>query len=242
MGFGAESPVDFEDVSDFSYWNSGVPECYQNRIGFKDVLVSGGGDSGIIEVLSHVFPSFRHDEIESFIRLLSENQLQNINNALEKFENEFESDEPWQGIMAYPSTRDLINWYSTQITTTFSQEPLRGYSPPSDARIEVFREIQCVLELSGVLPFFEEDGSPLHEDHVAEELCELDLETVKRDFEERKPNIQLLYDRCKSEVLMDAITENGFLGEHVPKPNPNVRVTWLVGRNFPNKLSPLISP
>lgn len=59
-GFGLESDV--YETSDFSYWQSGEPLAYRQFRGQpqKKVLVSGCGDSGLIELLHHTFEGFDH--------------------------------------------------------------------------------------------------------------------------------------------------------------------------------------
>jgi hypothetical protein len=62
-GFGEEqNPLNLED---WSYWRAGSPLQYRpGRTGQRPrVLIAGCGDSGVIELMHHVFKDFRHDRI-----------------------------------------------------------------------------------------------------------------------------------------------------------------------------------
>lgn len=71
-GFGAEAnPF---NVSDYSYWTSGSQLFYTNkRLSAKprssEVLISGNGDSGAIEVYHHLIPGFEHEHLPGAVDL-----------------------------------------------------------------------------------------------------------------------------------------------------------------------------
>lgn len=63
-GFGEESNP--HRLIDFSYWESGHRLIYDHLAPPADVLISGCGDSGVIEALHYALDSFRHEEVEAF--------------------------------------------------------------------------------------------------------------------------------------------------------------------------------
>jgi len=67
VGFGNEQ--NRLSIDDFSYWKSG--SALQYRPGLRTakkerVLISGCGDSGVVELMHYVFRDFRHEDIGSF--------------------------------------------------------------------------------------------------------------------------------------------------------------------------------
>jgi len=63
-GFGIErNPF---HLVDYSYWNSGSKLTYSSRPRGETVLISGCGDSGIIEALRHAFNDFEHKDVLNF--------------------------------------------------------------------------------------------------------------------------------------------------------------------------------
>jgi hypothetical protein len=63
-GFGRESnPF---NIIDFSYWNSGQPHLYTPRKTPERILISGFGDSGVVELLHYVINGFSHERIVDF--------------------------------------------------------------------------------------------------------------------------------------------------------------------------------
>ncbi|MFA6116351.1 MAG: hypothetical protein WC729_20310 [Sphingomonas sp.] len=63
-GFGEEANP--HRLIDFSYWESGHRLTYDHVVPPADVLISGCGDSGVIEALHYALNSFRHEEVEAF--------------------------------------------------------------------------------------------------------------------------------------------------------------------------------
>ena len=63
-GFGHESNP--HKVADFSYWESGHRLIYDHLRKPSRVLVSGCGDSGVIEALHYAFADFRHQQVMEF--------------------------------------------------------------------------------------------------------------------------------------------------------------------------------
>jgi hypothetical protein len=63
-GFGEEGNP--HDVADFSYWESGHRLIYDHLPKPCEVLVSGCGDSGLIEALHYAIGGFRHGLVENF--------------------------------------------------------------------------------------------------------------------------------------------------------------------------------
>lgn len=51
---------------DFSYWESGHRLIYDHLAPPAEVLISGCGDSGVIEGLHYALEDFRHEEVEAF--------------------------------------------------------------------------------------------------------------------------------------------------------------------------------
>lgn len=65
-GFGDEgNPL---EVTDFSYWESGHRLIYDHLITPARVLISGCGDSGVIEALHYAIADFRHEHVEALWR------------------------------------------------------------------------------------------------------------------------------------------------------------------------------
>jgi hypothetical protein len=67
VGFGNEQ--NRLSIQDWSYWNSGSPLQYRPglRTAKKErVLISGCGDSGVVELMHYVFRDFEHREINKF--------------------------------------------------------------------------------------------------------------------------------------------------------------------------------
>jgi len=65
-GFGNEgNPLGLDD---FSYWESGHRLIYDHLHGPAKVLVSGCGDSGVIEGLHYAMKDFRHDQVTALWR------------------------------------------------------------------------------------------------------------------------------------------------------------------------------
>lgn len=109
-GFGEERKSD--DTNDVSYWHSGNPESYRpiKRPGKpkERILLSGNGDSGIIELAHYLIQDFDHIEIFSFLpdasgfgRFEAPNDFENLPHRI--IEHEF-----------HPSALDLpppIIWY-----------------------------------------------------------------------------------------------------------------------------------
>jgi hypothetical protein len=63
-GFGEEgNPL---GLVDFSYWESGHRLIYDHVVPPADILISGCGDSGVIEALHYALADFRHEEVEAF--------------------------------------------------------------------------------------------------------------------------------------------------------------------------------
>ncbi|WP_141686837.1 hypothetical protein [Bradyrhizobium sp. LMTR 3] len=63
-GFGEEGNP--HDVADYSYWESGHRLIYDHLPKSCDVLVSGCGDSGLIEAMHYAMSGFRHALVENF--------------------------------------------------------------------------------------------------------------------------------------------------------------------------------
>jgi hypothetical protein len=61
-GFGKEKGI-FRAVNDYSYWQSGNPANYYPVHGKSSVIVIGGGDSGLAEVLYYLFDNFTMRDI-----------------------------------------------------------------------------------------------------------------------------------------------------------------------------------
>jgi hypothetical protein len=62
-GFGEENNL--HGVADFSYWESGHRLIYDHLPVPCDVLISGCGDSGLIEAMHYAISGFRHDLVEN---------------------------------------------------------------------------------------------------------------------------------------------------------------------------------
>jgi hypothetical protein len=68
-GFGEEAnPL---GVTDFSYWESGHRLIYDHLVTPARVLISGCGDSGVIEALHYAIADFRHEYVEALWRSYS---------------------------------------------------------------------------------------------------------------------------------------------------------------------------
>jgi hypothetical protein len=63
-GFGDEANP--HGLIDFSYWESGHRLIYDHLTPPAEVLISGCGDSGVIEALHYALGGFRHEEVEAF--------------------------------------------------------------------------------------------------------------------------------------------------------------------------------
>ena len=63
-GFGPE--INPHGLTDFSYWNSGHRLIYDHLPPRSRVLVSGCGDSGLVELMHYALKDFSHDHIEVF--------------------------------------------------------------------------------------------------------------------------------------------------------------------------------
>lgn len=63
-GFGEEANP--HGLVDFSYWESGHRLIYDHLVPPAEVLISGCGDSGVIEGLHYALEGFRHEEVEAF--------------------------------------------------------------------------------------------------------------------------------------------------------------------------------
>lgn len=62
-GFGEETNP--EGLVDYSYWESGHRLLYENLPDDATVVISGCGDSGVVEALHYAVQDFRHDEIKA---------------------------------------------------------------------------------------------------------------------------------------------------------------------------------
>lgn len=63
-GFGEEASR--HGLVDFSYWESGHRLIYDHVVPPAGILISGCGDSGVIEGLHYALEGFRHEEVEAF--------------------------------------------------------------------------------------------------------------------------------------------------------------------------------
>jgi hypothetical protein len=111
-GFGLESRSGL--TADTSYWHSGNPEFYE-PIGpafsrRKDrVLLSGNGDSGVIELAHYLLKGFRHDHLlrllpsEDLIWAFGDHYAQDVG-ALEHRQIE-------RGVERYPDVAPFVSWY-----------------------------------------------------------------------------------------------------------------------------------
>ncbi|MCY1167166.1 hypothetical protein D9M73_71230 [compost metagenome] len=63
-GFGEEANP--HGLIDFSYWESGHRLIYDHVGAPAEVLISGCGDSGVIEALHYALRDFKHEEVEAF--------------------------------------------------------------------------------------------------------------------------------------------------------------------------------
>jgi hypothetical protein len=62
-GFGEERNP--HNLLDFSYWESGHRLSYDHVVPPAEILISGCGDSGVIEALHYALAEFRHEEVEA---------------------------------------------------------------------------------------------------------------------------------------------------------------------------------
>lgn len=62
-GFGPETKL--KGVSDYSYWQSGHRLIYDHLVTPATVLISGCGDSGVIEALQYAMKDFSHAHVEA---------------------------------------------------------------------------------------------------------------------------------------------------------------------------------
>lgn len=95
-GFGQEQNA--LGVEDWSYWQAGSPLQYMpDKVGGDRprVIIAGCGDSGVIELVHHVFRGFRHEHlpllyphgVESFVQgSLEQSQTRNIRNEEQNYE------------------------------------------------------------------------------------------------------------------------------------------------------------
>lgn len=62
-GFGEETNP--QSLVDYSYWDSGHRLLYENLPDDATVIISGCGDSGVVEALHYAVQDFRHDQIKA---------------------------------------------------------------------------------------------------------------------------------------------------------------------------------
>ncbi|WEK44297.1 MAG: hypothetical protein P0Y64_05675 [Candidatus Sphingomonas colombiensis] len=125
-GFGEEQNP--HNLVDHSYWESGHRLIYDHLISPAEVLVSGCGDSGVIEGLHYAISGFLHEEVEALwpaydeLGLLLDQKLENArldevlrSDEADRFENPVISEITWWCDRSgyehhHPMGRQVIDW------------------------------------------------------------------------------------------------------------------------------------
>jgi hypothetical protein len=139
-GFGEEANP--HDLADFSYWESGHRLIYDHLPKTCHVLVSGCGDSGIIEAMHYAIKDFRHELVEKLWPTRA-NLEAYLDVGLEeaKLDNILKSED----VGSYNSRviSEICWWLSTSYTLqeshSWSLRQAGAYAPP------IFRAIDHVL-------------------------------------------------------------------------------------------------
>ena len=147
-GFGLESRNGV--TSDTSYWHSGNPEFYE-PIGRafsrrKDrVLLSGNGDSGVIELAHYLLKEFRHDHL---LRLLpSEDLAWTFGDHYAQGIGALEHRQIERGAERYPEVAPFVSWYWAKRDELAALRKADGARPFGSDRIgHMTREIFDVID------------------------------------------------------------------------------------------------
>lgn len=115
-GFGQESKL--PEVDDYSYWKSGHELIYTSRGRQKNtVMISGCGDSGVVELMHYVFKDFDHRNIESYYLQGVESHIQPaleqsiawqvlFSEEVEMFDHKVISELCWYAVTCWHKTRN----------------------------------------------------------------------------------------------------------------------------------------
>lgn len=172
-GFGFESNK-FNDVKDDSYWKSGSEFHYHPNKDNEKILISGQGDSGLIEVLHYSFKGFSHNWIEEFIKLpangrqfeaaLFDSNYQKICQRLSA-SNEIELE--WR-TDSDPSPTAHLKWYS-ELKNLIHRNPTVNIFPPETLVKEIFELMdEFVVDLIGdITPADDNDNCINYFDRLA---------------------------------------------------------------------------
>jgi hypothetical protein len=111
-GFGLERRP--EETNDASYWHSGNPESYEpaktdTSRGKYRILISGNGDSGVIELAHYVIRRFNHKNILAFVPS-EENRLL-LGDLFRRSVFNLSHRQIEEGTRDYPDTAGPISWY-----------------------------------------------------------------------------------------------------------------------------------
>lgn len=150
-GFGLEGRSEL--TSDASYWHSGNPESYEpvrtdTSRGKYRILISGNGDSAVIELAHYVIRQFSHKNLLSF--LPSEDQRLLLGDTFRESVFDLMHRQIAEGSRHYPNTAGPVSWYWWQrARIAKSEDPVAAadFGNDSEDRFaqKVFRKIDAYL-------------------------------------------------------------------------------------------------
>lgn len=191
-GFGTEANP--HGLADHSYWEGGHRLIYDHLAPKSRILVSGCGDSGIIEVMHYAFADFRHDMVESFWPTRA-NLEAHLDLGLERINAVIQSEEVERYDFALISELCwwLDHWWSRQnwssrdfqpnparqaifnlIENELSDKLDRAFAPRAHAQIDWVEREEFVLSIPMVDQLaIRRTIAPLVDDAISQEIASL---------------------------------------------------------------------
>ncbi len=170
-GFGPEAnPL---KLADYSYWEGGHRLIYDHLPPESRVLVSGCGDSGVIELMHYAIADFQHEMVTYFwppkagLEAILDMGLERINNVLH-------SDEivDFEGRLI----SELCWWLGHWSYLQYWQKNHGSESPPSDSSKSIFDAIEAELAERIAIAFPGRKSSTIPEDEREAFVLALSLE------------------------------------------------------------------
>jgi len=229
-GFGAEKNI--LNIKDYSYWKSGSELQYTPARTKETVLISGGGDSGLIEVLHYALHDFNHEDINNYNNFINKHEVMSIEGYLQQLEigrvgfsfSKGPVDSVFAGNISPPSL--VLKWYV--------EEKVRLYDNLGRCSLDGFSdEYQSLFHL---LDKFIQSRHAI-EDPLEEYENTLYLEFVNsEEFSESISSISTLLINSIKERDLDCVFEmvmknhQHTLESFKKRISNDFRITWNIGR------------
>ncbi len=257
-GFGLEERSK-RNVYDYSYWKSGAPFHYHSYKAKEKILISGGGDSGLIEVLHYLFHDFSHSDIKEILKPFEHEYLDQLFSQTFYYRITKEYLSPKKRIEDDPLIKTpLLVWYWSIKLLVFPDFPITELKYPKEVNsiyLKIDRLVGRYIDNFCTYELVEYCSGHSDYEHVSDDilercyakLCRLSkkridniVDAVKHDLDNLKNSE--IFELFKQPAFRDNI--ESLKNKIINNKNNNYTIYWIVPKKDPlaGSISPVYIP